>query len=71
MKAKILMYVMIFTVILFVDYVLLVVIGCTACAIGAQESFYCVVFCNLAEVLIVATTLLPFAVAAFKSVKKA
>jgi len=69
MKAKILMYMMIFSVILFIDYVLLVVIGCTACAAGAKESFYCIVFCNLAKFLIVATTLLPFAIAAYRSIK--
>jgi len=69
MKTKILLYVMIFTVILFVDYVLLAVIGCVACAAGAEESFYCTVFCNLAKILIVVTTLLPFAIATYKSIR--
>ena len=69
MKAKILISVLIFSVILFVDYFLLVMIGCTACAVGAEESFYCIVFCNLAKLLIVATTLLPFGIAAYKSIK--
>ena len=69
MKAKILMLVLIFSVILFINYFLLVVIGCTACAVGAEESFYCIVFCNLARFLIVATTLLPFGIAAYRTIK--
>lgn len=69
MKTKILLFVMIFSAILFFDYVLLIVIGCTSCAVGVKDSFYCNVFCNLAKVLIVATTLLPFVIAAYKSIK--
>ena len=70
MKAKILMSAMIFCVILFIDYILLVIIGSTASAVGADDSFYCTVFCNLAKILIVATTMLPFAIGAYKSMKK-
>ena len=68
MKAKILMLGLAFSIILFIDYFLLVVIGCTACAVGAEENFYCIVFCNFARILIVLTTFFPFGIAAYRSI---
>jgi len=67
MKAKVLFCGLLITLILFIDYIFLTLIGCTAGACNASDGFFCTVFCKLVVFLVVATSLLPFLVALYKS----
>ena len=67
MKAKVLICGLLVMLILFVDYLFLTLIGCTAGVCNAPDSFFCTVFCKLVVSLVVVSSLLPFLVAFYKS----
>jgi len=39
-------------IILFVDYILMVVIGCTSCLFGFGENFYCSSYCLFGKIIL-------------------
>ena len=44
--------------IIFVDYVIMVVIGCTSCLFGFGESFYCGSYCFIGKVVLLLSAVL-------------
>ena len=71
MKASI--YLKIFFIlplILFVDYVLMAIIGCTTCLFGLGDEFYCGSFC-LAGKIILALTAIFFGYLIYPDIKEA
>ena len=69
MKTKVLIFGLVLSVVLFIDFLLLTIIGCSAGACEAGAGFYCTVFCKFATILIIATTILPIFIAAYKTFK--
>ncbi len=70
MRTKVLLFLAIISVIFFIDYLFLTIIGCAANACGAQDCFYCHVFCKLAVIVVIASTMLLVAIAAYKTYKQ-
>lgn len=70
MKTKIFILLAILSVVLFLDYLFLTIIGCAANVCGANDCFYCNVFCKLVLIVVVASTILPLGIAAYKTYKQ-
>ena len=52
MKEIVLKYVIILFVLLFVDYVILAILGCAACLLGAEESYFCNTYCYIFKIFV-------------------
>ncbi|MCF6240528.1 MAG: hypothetical protein L3J74_04185 [Bacteroidales bacterium] len=70
MKTKVLLILAVFSIIFFIDYLILTIIGCAANICGAQDCFYCNVFWKLAIIIVIASTLSPIAIVAYKTFKQ-
>ncbi|MBN1251289.1 MAG: hypothetical protein JXR51_00500 [Bacteroidales bacterium] len=66
---KFLFFLLAISIILFVNYIIISLIGCIAGACGAGSDFYCNFFCKFAVFLIIASILIPIGIASYKSVK--
>lgn len=60
---------LILPLILFVDYLLMAIIGCTTCLFGFGDEFYCSPYC-LAGKIILALSLLIFGYIIYPDIKK-
>jgi hypothetical protein len=53
MKASILIKVLfVLPFILFLDYILMIIVGCTGCLFGAGKAFFCGPFCILGKIIL-------------------
>ena len=69
MKASILIKVfLVLPLLLFVDYILMAILGCTTCLFGFEEDFYCGSFC-LAGKIILALSAIVFGYIIFPDIK--
>jgi hypothetical protein len=54
MKASILIKIfLVLPLIIFADYILMAILGCTACLFGLGEDFYCSSFCLAGKIILV------------------
>ncbi|WP_298370070.1 hypothetical protein [uncultured Lutibacter sp.] len=44
-------------VIAFVDYILMIVVGCTSCLFGLSNSFYQCTFCTIGKIVLISSIL--------------
>ena len=70
MKTKILLTILVLGAVLFIDYLILLFIGCTACALSAGNCIHGSVFCKLIALFVIAGTCLPVIIAGIKSLKQ-
>lgn len=52
MKKLLLKFGLILTVLLFVDYVIVAIFGCVSCLLGAEDQYFCEVYCWIARSLV-------------------
>jgi hypothetical protein len=58
MKASILIKVfLILPLLVFIDYVLMILIGCASCLFGAEKNFYCGSYCIAGKIILIITAL--------------
>ncbi|SDW79293.1 hypothetical protein SAMN05444411_102185 [Lutibacter oricola] len=65
MKDILLKSLVIIPVIAFVDYLIMILVGCTSCLFGFKDNFYECTFCTIGKIVLVASVL-TFLVIIFK-----
>jgi len=60
MKALIVKILIVLPILVFVNYVLMAIVGCTASGFGCENSFYCGVYCVIGKLFLVLTVIFFF-----------
>lgn len=68
MKEVVLKALIILPIIAFIDYVIMIVVGCASCFLGSSNNFYQCAFCTIGKFLFVAS-ILTFLVIVFLDIK--